>query len=123
MFDIKTTFGTADTLSTGTAKDFPYGIDMNDGEMGLQEDLFCNFYLQGRALTASDKVSFSLLDSSATGAGTEIATYTAPQADYEIGHCFSVKLPRKHQRYITAKVTVTGTTLTSMAFEGYLERG
>lgn len=123
MFDIETKFGTADTFSTGVAKEFPEGIDMNEGQMGTMDDLYCNFYLQGRALAQADKVEFAIYDSAATSGGVEVTTYTPPQGVYEIGHCFSVKLPKKHLRYITAKVTVTGTTLTSMAFEGYLERG
>nr|DAT34163.1 MAG TPA: major capsid protein [Caudoviricetes sp.] len=123
--DIESTFGTASTATAATAKAFPNGIDFGEkANMGNQENAYFVFHLTDGAPTATEAITITIKGCDAkTGTYVTLDTQYWPQGaeNRKLGSRFSIPIPWKHKRYVTAEVTTE--TSTGVAFFGYLTEG
>ena len=101
---------------TGGKENFDFG---EKGNLGYFPDTYVKVFISAGEMTASNTLTVYLQDKDdGSYATVETATFTGPA---KAGDSFRVKLPTEHKRFMTAKVSCTGSG--SYTVEAYLERG
>lgn len=101
---------------TGGKENFDFG---EKGGLGYFPDVYIKCFISAGELTSSNTVTITVQHKD-EGSYTTAETLTVA-GPFKAGDSFRVKLPAEHKRFVTAKISTTGSG--AYTVEAYLERG